>query len=293
MSTKVEPCNHCQKKLSDRRSPKKHLTAAHKIDPVKTDYICGHCELEDKSLRVIWEHVVERHKTIHETEERSIFLYDMKKFQNDRAYAAHMRNKHGLPAWDVSREILTSIQPETAFDGAVRTYNLVPMETEVDLLALFVTKREDIEELILQNTMYEPQKAHLSAKVTFEKEKADGTEEVITIFANCKMLAVDVRGWTQDQLYDCVDQILSTVHQYGSHGSGWRIRRIDKNVLKMAKSAPIRALSYLLLPADLLKLERFLMNIHNYEGDRCFEYCFVAEYPKAEHYPAYSSYDAE
>ena len=52
MSTKVVPCNLCQKKLSDRRSLKKHLMAVQKIDPVKTDYICGHCELEDKSLSV-------------------------------------------------------------------------------------------------------------------------------------------------------------------------------------------------------------------------------------------------
>ena len=180
--------------------------AVQTIDPVKTDYICGHCELEDKSLRVTWEHVVERHKTIDETEESRICLYDMNVFQNDRAYAAHMRNEHGLPAYDVSREILTSIQPEIAFDGAVRTYDIVPMEMDGDLLALFVTKRDDIEELIHQNTIYKPQKAQLSAEVTLEKEKADGTEEEITILANCKMLAVDVQGWTQDQFYDCVDQ---------------------------------------------------------------------------------------
>ena len=88
--------------MRDWRSLKKHLMAIHKIDPVKTDRICGHCELEDKSLRVIWEHVVERHKTIEETEERRICLYDVNVFQNDRAYAAHMRNEQGLPAWDVS-----------------------------------------------------------------------------------------------------------------------------------------------------------------------------------------------
>ena len=99
------------------------------------------------------------------------------------------------------------------------------------------------------------------------------------------MLAVDVQGWTQDQFYDCVDQILSTVHQYASHGSGWRIRRIDKIVLKMAKSAPIRGSSYLPLPADLLKLERFLLNIRKYEDDRCFEYCFVAEYHRQNNIP--------
>ena len=128
--------------------------------------------------------------TIDESEERRICLYDMNAFQNDRAFASQKRNKHGLPAWDMSREILTSIHPvETAFDGAVRAYARVPMENEVNLLALFGTKRDDIEELINQNTMYEPQKAQMSAETTFEKEKSDDTEEVKTIFANCKTLA--------------------------------------------------------------------------------------------------------
>ena len=53
------------------------------------------------------------------------------------------------------------------------------MENEVDLLELFVTKRDDIEELIHQNTMYVPKKAQLLAEVTLEK-KTDSTEEVIT-----------------------------------------------------------------------------------------------------------------
>ena len=123
----------------------------------------------------------------------------------------------------------------------------------MDFLAQFVTKRGDIDELIHQNTLYEPQKAQLSAEVTLEKEEAVGTEEVITIFTNCKLLAVDVQGWTQNQFFDCIDQSLSTVHQYASHGSGWKIRRVDKIVLKMVKSAPFRGSSHLPLPAYLLK----------------------------------------
>ena len=55
----------------------------------------------------------------------------------------------------MSREILSSIHPvETAFDGAVRAYAIVPMENEVNLLALFGTKRDNIEELINQNSKY-------------------------------------------------------------------------------------------------------------------------------------------
>ena len=37
---------------------------------------------------------------------------------------------------------------ETACDGAVRVYNIVPIENEVNLLALFVTKRDHIEVLM-------------------------------------------------------------------------------------------------------------------------------------------------
>ena len=99
------------------------------------------------------------------------------------------------------------------------------------------------------------------------------------------MLALDVQGWSQDQFYDCVDQILSTVHQYEYQGSGWRIRRTDKIVLKMVKSAPIRCSSYLPQPADLLKHKRFSLKIRNYEDYRCFEYCFVAEYHRQNNIP--------
>ena len=37
--------------------------AVRKIDPIKAEHICGHFEMEDKSFGVIWQHVVERHKT--------------------------------------------------------------------------------------------------------------------------------------------------------------------------------------------------------------------------------------
>ena len=143
--------------------------AVHEIDPVKTDYIYGHCELEDRSLCVIWEHVVEHHKTIDESKETKIFLYDIIVFKNVRAYAVKMPNEYGLPAWDVTREILTSIHP--AFDGAVRASDIVAMENEVEFLALFLTKRDDIEELVHQNTISEPQKAQLSAEKLLKKKK--------------------------------------------------------------------------------------------------------------------------
>ena len=50
--------------------------------------------------------------------------------------------------------------------------------------------------------MYEPKKAHLAVEVTLEKEKADGTEEVKTIVANWKMIALDIQGSTDDQFND-------------------------------------------------------------------------------------------
>ena len=120
--------------------------------------------------------------------------------------------------------------------------------------------------------MYEPQKAQLAAEVTLEKEEADGTEEEIIIFAKCKMLAVDVQGWTQDQFCDCVVQILSTVHQYASHGSGWRIRRIDKIVLKNVEVCSDQGFIVLATTSRSSETRTLLvlLNIRNYEDDRCF-----------------------
>ena len=46
----------------------------------------------------------------------------------------------------------------------------------------------------------------------------------------------------------------------------------------MLRSAPFRGASYLALPAGLVKHQLFLLNICNYENDKCFFYCFVAEF---------------
>ena len=82
----------------------------------------------------------------------------------------HICDENGLPAWDVSREIITSTQPvETAFDGAVRVYDIVPMENEVDSLALFVTKRR-YRRTNTSKYYVRPRKAQLSAKEVLEKE---------------------------------------------------------------------------------------------------------------------------
>ena len=55
--------------------------------------------------------------------------------------------------------------------------------------------------------------------MTLEKEKADVNEEKIKI-SDCKMIAVDIQGWTDDQLYGSLDRFLFLVHQSASHGSG-------------------------------------------------------------------------
>ena len=102
--------------------------------------------------------------------------------------------------------ILTQVHPrpnESAFDGAERVCDIIPMDTKKGLLALFVSKRAEIEVLINQYIMYEPWKIQLSVEVILEKEKQDGSEEVSTILANCKMVAVDVQGWKTEQFYDC------------------------------------------------------------------------------------------
>ena len=79
------------------------------LDPVNIKYISGHCELEDKSLRVLWGYVVEQQKESGEPAQGRICVYDLSLIKNDRSHFDHMQKEYGLPAWDVDRAFFTTI----------------------------------------------------------------------------------------------------------------------------------------------------------------------------------------
>ena len=81
-------------------------------------------------------------RTCSRAAQKRIYLYDLNVFKKDRLHADHMQEEHGMPAWLWIEQFFSEQNAETAFNGAVRVYDIVLLENEVELLALFENNRE-------------------------------------------------------------------------------------------------------------------------------------------------------
>ena len=80
---------------------------------------------------------------------------------------------------------------------------------------------------------------------------------------------------TEDAFFTMLDQMLSSLFSFTSHGSGWMLKVIDGLYVTLVSYVPIRGSSYLALPSDLQSMN-CLLNIRNREDNNCFLYCYVA-----------------
>ena len=117
----------------------------------------------------------------------------------------------------------------------------------------------------------------LSARVKLEKpalEDEDATD--LTIHVNSKMETMHLGGrLTENAFFTMLDQMLSSLFSFTSHGSGWMLKDINGLYVKLVSYVPIRGSSNPALPSDLRSMN-CLLNIRNREDDNCFLYCYVA-----------------
>ena len=64
-------------------------------------------------------------------------------------------------------------------------------------------------------------------------------------------------------------QILNTIAEWVSEGSGWTINSIDNHYLNIVKYKPLNGLSYIKLPQELQNSNKGLINIKN-DDSECF-----------------------
>ena len=76
-----------------------------------------------------------------------------------------------------------------------------------------------------------------------------------------------------------VEQMLLSLNNFASHGSGWTVDSIDNVELRLVKTKPIAASSYLALSEELARCQ-YLLNIRNQQNEICFLYCCTAQYHK-------------
>ena len=143
-----------------------------------------------------------------------------------------------------------------------------------------VDRKQLIDKIIEEAVQAEPKKVQLSARVKLEKPALEAENATdLTIHVNSKMETVYLgERLTEDAFFTMLDQMLSSVFSFTSHGSGWMLKEINGLYVKLVSYVPIRGSSYLALPSDLQSMN-CLLNIRNREDNNCFLYCYVAAWP--------------
>ena len=276
----AETCTICLKKLVDKRSLRRHMQTIHK-QYVQTNRIeCDECAFAHEKVIELETHMIQQHNSKHPR----CCLYCNKFFVDNLKYMEHMNKNHGLPVWnaDLENNPSSGILPsEQAFGGVLKTYDIPVEEHEIDLLSFMRSKRDEIENIVQLNTQNHAQKLQFSALVQLTKPSSDenvsSQSDRIKIYINSKMQRVDFTGLSKSCFAGMVEQMLLALNNFASHGSGWTLDSIENIELRLARSKPIAASAYLALPTELAKCQ-YLLNIRNRQDEKCFLYCYTAQY---------------
>ena len=275
-----EKCSICNKILSDKRSLRRHNQTVHKQYAQNNSFVCDECGFAKTKVLEMENHMRKEHLSV----DPRYCLYSNKFFVGDAAYMEHMNKIHGLPVWnaDAEKDNEAGISAtEQAFGGVLKTYDIPVGSHEVDLLRFIRSKQQEIDNIIQLNTQAQPQKVQFTETIELRKpvksELSSSQDERLTIYANSKMQRVDFAGMTNECFTEKTEQMLLALNNFSSHGSGWSIHQINNIEIRLVKVKPINASSYLALPTELAR-SRFLLNIRNQQDERCFLYCFTAQY---------------
>ena len=276
----AETCTICQKKLVDKRSLRRHMQTIQKQYAQTIRFECDECAFAHKKVIELETHMIHQHNLKH----TRYCLYCNNFFVNNLKYMEHMNKNHGLPVWhaDLESNPSSGILPsEQIFGGVLKTCDIPVGEHEIDLLSFMRSKRDEIENIVQLNTQNHAQKLKFSALVQLIKpssnENASSQPDCIKIYINSKMQRVDFTGLSKSCFARMVEQMLLALNNFASHGSGWTADSIQKIELKLARSKPIAASSYLALPTELAKCQ-YLLNIRNRQDKKYFFYCYTTQY---------------
>lgn len=275
----VVSCDICLKKLSDKRSLKKHNKRFHPEQLQRPEYKCFECHEKHTSLWDIYSHIDKEHKSKLE----KLCIYCKVAFASLDSFTKHMESEHGLPVWDdtTAGDMSQMQQPtQSAFQGQVNSYDLSDTHS-IDLLEAFLQKKDEVDSIVAAHVHKAPQKVQIRAEVDLSKPGSITHErEKLSIFLNSSHVSVFQDGLAMHEYLEMIDQLVSTLSTFASYGSGWIVDAITGIKVNLVKFSPIRAGSYLALPNELAgdHMRNIFLNIRNHEDHNCFEYCFTAAY---------------
>lgn len=268
-------CDICYVDLADQRTISRHKKLVHNVYQPAQNLHCSECTFTADSLISMENHL----NSDHDRKLEKVCIYCQTVFPRTRDFAEHMRNHHGLPAWDVPVDEICSIEPtETALNNNVKVYTFLPSNDVIDILDIFVQLKNKIDRIIECNVQHSAYKVQFCTELELTKHSVDSSlPETVIIYANSSMSLVDYDGLQTKTFYSMLDEVLSVFFNFSTQGSGWQLSKIQKIGVKLVRFSPIFGSSYLALPTELQRCQ-FLLNIRNFHDQNCFSYCYTAAF---------------
>ncbi|KFM62508.1 hypothetical protein X975_05381, partial [Stegodyphus mimosarum] len=79
----------------------------------------------------------------------------------------------------------------------------------------------------------------------------------------------------EPQVEEAFEKIKNNFEEFLKNGSGWVLEKIKKFELNVARYELFPGSSYIPLPKKLAD-KKAILNIQNYEDDKCFVWCLIA-----------------
>ena len=236
-------CLICGSLLSDLQSLRRHQKRKHPNHAPYNKYECAVCALTTNSIKSLQTHMDIQHKC----SQPQCCFYCNKFFLDKNLFMKHMNRMHGLPMSHLTNEQTdreSYIKPtHTAFGGALKSYDIEVGDYEIDLLSLMRSKQPEIDDIIQLNTQHAQQKVMFIATIQLIKPsdqiEVNNQPDRTNFYAATRMHTVDFSGLSNDEFIGMVEQMLISLTNFASHGSGWTVDRISHLEIRFSKTKPI------------------------------------------------------
>ena len=180
-------------------------------------------------------------------------------------------SKPSQPPIPKKRTIISQV--EQALTGFTKSFD-IELRDKKDPLVQLQKSRNAIEYLF--NNQLKTTKGFKyveTLQVKFTKFSNDRKTEKNGFF-NSKADLIIINTDIKSSLHTSQQQILNSIAQWVSEGSGWTIQSIESHHINIANYSPLKGSSYIELPPELQNSAKGLINIKN-EDNECFRWCHI------------------
>ena len=181
---------------------------------------CSTCGFETLNILIINQHT----RREHGGEVQKQCAYCTLVFNNQSNFHQHLKNAHGLPAWNRGQSNNQAVPVQSAIRGDLEIYQ-IEGNGHTDVLPFMNSSRYHINELIRQKTLEGPQKVQLFLSITLTKG-VNEQEKHVTFYANAEMQIVYADGLSEEQFFESFQHIVNVISMYATSGKGWIIEKV-------------------------------------------------------------------